>query len=172
MRFTINTEYFMKIEKLLLNVLFTLMLMGTHTTFSQESVHASGGEASGNGGLVSYSVGQLVYTLVSDNGGSLAQGVQQAYEILAVGVSETENNMTLSIYPNPTADVLNLLVADLKNEVYTYQLIDNQGRVVKTGSVINQQTQLSISALTGNVFFLNVLNSNNNQVKSFKIIKK
>jgi hypothetical protein len=162
----------MKIEKLLLNLSFSFTLFVASSTFAQQSIHTSGGEANGSGGAVSYSVGQLVYTLATDNGGSLAQGVQQAYEILAVGLPETENNISLSIYPNPAVDVLNLLAGDLKEDKYTYQLVDNQGRVINIGNINKEQTQISISTLTGNIYFLNVFNSNNKQIKSFKIIKK
>jgi hypothetical protein len=40
----------------------------------------AGGEATGSGGSVSYSVGQVVYTTNTGINGSVAQGVQQPYE--------------------------------------------------------------------------------------------
>jgi hypothetical protein len=46
---------------------------------AQESVNACGGDATGSGGSVAFSVSQTVYTTSVDNGGSVAQGVQHAY---------------------------------------------------------------------------------------------
>ncbi len=46
----------------------------------QESVNASGGDAMGVGGSASYSVGQVVYTTIGENGTTVAQGVQQAFQ--------------------------------------------------------------------------------------------
>jgi hypothetical protein len=49
----------------------TLMLFAVSAN-AQESVNASGGEASGAGGSASFSVGQVVYTTNSAASGSLA----------------------------------------------------------------------------------------------------
>jgi len=58
---------------------------------AQESVTASGGNASGAGGTVSYSVGQVVYKTNTGSNGSEAQGVQQPYEIsVIIGIEEAK----------------------------------------------------------------------------------
>ena len=50
-------------------------------SISQESVNASGGNATGSGGSISYTIGQIDYIEASGVGGSVNQGIQQAYEI-------------------------------------------------------------------------------------------
>ena len=80
--------------------------------FSQEAIPASGGDASGVGGTLSYTVGQLVYTNNSGNNGSVAQGVQQPYEIsTTVGIEITNISLDFIAYPNPTSSniVLNFM---------------------------------------------------------------
>jgi hypothetical protein len=42
---------------------------------AQNAIPASGGNATGSGGSVSYTFGQVVYTTKSGTGGSVAQGV-------------------------------------------------------------------------------------------------
>jgi len=78
--------------KLCALLLFGLGLTGLQ---AQESVNAAGGNASGSGGTVSYTVGQVVYTTKTGTNGSVAEGVQQAYEI-----------------SDPTGEVSNFLYAD------------------------------------------------------------
>jgi hypothetical protein len=138
---------------------------------AQESANAAGGDATGSGGTVAYSGGQVVYTAKSDPSGTVSQGVQQAYEILSVGINETELNISLSVFPNPTADNLTLQISDYNNEKLTYQLSDMQGKLVNNGQVTAQQTQINTSSLPSATYFINVVNQENKKVQSFKIIK-
>ena len=68
---------------------------------AQESANASGGVATGSGGTVAYSIGQVAYTTNTGSNGSVAQGVQHAYEIFTVGIKETELNISLTAF-SPT----------------------------------------------------------------------
>jgi hypothetical protein len=137
---------------------------------SHQVLSATGGDASGSGGSVSYSVGQIVYTTSTGTTGSVAQGVEQAYEISSVGIKETALNISLSIFPNPTSDYLILKVEDYNNEVLSYHLIDEQGKLVMNEQITNQDTQLAMSTLARGAYFINVLQANK-KIQTFKIIK-
>ena len=108
-------------------------LLWTGLAQAQESTNATGGDASGSGGTVAYSVGQVVYTTNTDASGTVNQGVQQPYEIFTVGIKETELNISLSVFPNPTADNLTLQISDYNNEKLSYQLFDMQGKLLNNG---------------------------------------
>jgi hypothetical protein len=69
---------------------------------AQENANTSGGVATGSGGTVAYSIGQVAYTTNTGSNGSVDQGVQHAYEIFTVGIKETELNISLTAFPNPT----------------------------------------------------------------------
>lgn len=62
-------------------VALLLLGFGITTAQAQQATTATGGNASGSGGPVAYSVGQVVYTTNTSSNGSVAQGVQQPYEI-------------------------------------------------------------------------------------------
>jgi hypothetical protein len=138
---------------------------------AQESVNASGGDATGSGGAAAYSIGQVAYTANTGSSGSVAQGVQQAYEIFTVGIKETTLNITLSLFPNPTADNLILQVSDYNNEKLAYQLYDMHGQLLNNGQVTAQQTQIYTANLSAATYFINVVNQENQKIQSFKIIK-
>jgi len=149
--------------------IITFLLLGIGVTNAQETVTTTGGEASGTGGTASYSVGQVVYTSATGTNGSVAQGVQQPYEIsTTVGIKETSINLELSVYPNPTTDYLTLKVADF--ETLNFQLIDIQGRIIENKKVTASNTILKMEALPKAVYFLNVT-KNNRIIKTFKIVK-
>ncbi|NLL28110.1 MAG: T9SS type A sorting domain-containing protein [Bacteroidales bacterium] len=138
---------------------------------AQTSVNASGGDASGNGGSVSYSVGQIVYTSDKGNGGTVDQGVQHAYEIFTIGINETDMSISLTVFPNPTTENLTLQINDYNNEKLSYQLFDMQGKELSKEQIVAQQTLIDMSSLPTATYFLNVVNQENKKVQSFKIIK-
>ena len=107
--------------------LFTLLLIAGIAQ-AQESTNTSGGEATGSGGSVSYSVGQVVYTTNTGSSGNVAQGVKHAYEINVVGIIDKQLNIALNAYPNPTTDVLTLQISNYNNEKLMYQLYDLNGK--------------------------------------------
>ena len=49
---------------------------------AQQSAHAAGSDGSSNTGSVAFSVGQVVYSSYTAEGGTEAQGVQQRYELV------------------------------------------------------------------------------------------
>ena len=138
---------------------------------AQESLNASGGDATGSGGTIAYSIGQVVYTTNTGASGRISQGVQQAYEIFTVGIKETELNILLSVFPNPTSDNLSMQISDYNNEKLSYQLFDMQGKLLSNGQVTAPQTQINTASLPSATYFIKVVNQENNQVQSFKIIK-
>jgi len=156
----------------LLNTLLTVFISGMLMTISaQQSTNASGGDATGNGGTAAYSVGQVVYTTHTGSGGSVAQGVQHAYEIYTVGINETALHISLTVFPNPTPDNLTLQISDYNKEQLSYQLFDMQGKQISNGQIAAQQTEINMNGLPRATYFINVVNQENKKVQSFKIIK-
>jgi opacity protein-like surface antigen len=149
-----------------------MAIVGLSSAYAQESVNASGGNATGSGGTISYSVGQVAYTSNSSNTGSVAQGVQHAYEIFTLGVEETALNISLTAFPNPTMENLTLQITDFNNEKLSYQLYDMQGKQLIQGEVIANKTEINTSSLPPATYFINVVNQENKTVQSFKIVKK
>ena len=137
---------------------------------AHQVLSATGGDASGTGGSVAYSVGQIVYSTSTGTTGSVAQGVEQAYEIYSVGIIETALNISLSVFPNPTSDFLTLKVQDYKNEALSYTLLDEQGKLVLNEQISTQDTQIAMSTLARGSYFINVLQANK-KIQIFKIIK-
>ncbi|MBZ4034893.1 T9SS type A sorting domain-containing protein [Flavobacterium sp. 17A] len=141
--------------------------------YSQESIVVTGGKGTGTGGTSSYSIGQIADLRLQGSGGSGQEGVQQAYEIATLGTDEfKEINLTMTAYPNPTIDLLNLVVANDKLENLSCDLFDINGKMVsKTARLTSSETVINMQGLTQGVYFLSV-NSNSKTIKTFKIIKK
>jgi hypothetical protein len=153
-------------------LLFATALLWAALSQAQESTNATGGDATGSGGTVAFSIGQVVYTTNTVASGTVSQGVQQAYEIFTVGIIESKLNISLSVFPNPTPENLTLQLSDFNSEKLEYQLFDIQGKLLNNGQVTTHQTLINTSGLPPATYFLNVVNQKNKKLQSFKIIKK
>ncbi|NQY09263.1 MAG: T9SS type A sorting domain-containing protein [Flavobacteriales bacterium] len=146
-------------------------LININALQAQETVPATGGEATGEGGTSSYSVGQITYTTDNGTNGSVAKGVQQPYEIsIVTGIEATNINLELSVYPNPTTDRLTLAVKDTELNNLKFQLYDLSGKLIQQDQLRDQSTQISMQSLSAGTYLLKV-SDNTKTIKIFKIIR-
>lgn len=138
---------------------------------AQEAIMTTGGNAAGSGGSASYSIGQGLYTTEIGAVGSIAQGVQQAFEISTFTiVDETTAGMVISVFPNPASDYLILEVADFENKQLQYQLLDINGRILENQIVTARQMSVTTTLLIPGTYFLKIM-ANKTEIKTFKIVK-
>ena len=164
----------LKVKSLTVAALLTFAF-SLSTAIAQERVNAAGGNASGSGGSASYSVGQVVYTTNTGTNGSVAEGVQQAFEIsVLTGLEEAKGiNLSVTAYPNPTTDYLTLEVdASTMHSTQSmmYQLYDMQGKLLQSEKITGNETSIVMSNLVPAIYFVKV-SEGNIEVKTFKIIK-
>ena len=160
----------MRHKKLKLSAILLLGL-GLTGLQAQESVNATGGKALGSGGSASYSVGQIIYTTNnSGTNGSVAQGVQQPFEISVVAGLEEAKGIELSAYPNPVTGNLILTVENFELPTLSFQLYDMNGKLIEIKKIEDKQTSIGMVNLVRGNYLLKVI-LENKEVKVFKIIK-
>ncbi|MDI3479763.1 MAG: hypothetical protein PWQ43_1230 [Rikenellaceae bacterium] len=173
----IHKQKKLKVESRKLKVIGVATLLtctfSLSTVSAQESVNATGGNASGIGGSASYSVGQVAYQTYTSTNGSVAEGVQQPFEIsVGTGLEEaTGINLTISAYPNPTTDYLTLSIDNFDFSNLSYQLYDMNGKLLQSEKITGNQTSIVMSNLAPATYFVKVVQSNK-EVKTFKIVKR
>lgn len=155
-------------------LLFILTGLGGISLHAQQTVSSAGGNAAtGGGGTVSYTVGQVAYTTITNGvNGSVAQGVQQPYEISVVTALEEANDISLefSVYPNPATDYL---ILKIKGEVKTQciaSLYNINGNLLQTIKVESNVTTISMQSNLPGTYILKITRANK-EIKTFKIIK-
>ncbi|MCT2408583.1 T9SS type A sorting domain-containing protein [Chryseobacterium antibioticum] len=138
---------------------------------AQSTVLATGTNASGSNGSVSYSVGQTTY-LYKGAGSQILEGVQQAYEITTLSASETVSKQEgILLYPNPVRDYLYIDFTSAPHKGSEYQLFDAQGKIIKKDVISQSKSELDLSSLPSAVYILRI-NQNGENLKTFKVIKK
>lgn len=141
------------------------------TLNAQEIVTTSGLNASGEGGTISYSVGQVSVAQNTGTEGSVLEGVQQPYIIDPTVGSEIANiNLKLATYPNPTSDEIIMTAEDLDLENFSYQLLSNEGKVLISKASIESTNNISLQSFPANIYLLNIYRDQI-IIKSFRIIK-
>lgn len=144
---------------------------------AQEIIPSSGGNTSGSGGSISYTIGQIAYKNNFGTNYSITEGVQQPYEILAVTTTAKAIDINLSVvaFPNPTSDILMLNIQNIENSKLQYQLFNMLGKLLENKRITTNQTKIDMSNLAPAIYFLKVIQTpnefNTQEIKTIKIIK-
>ena len=152
------------------SVIFLLFLLVTAGLHAQEAVIPSGGDASGSGGSMSCSVGQLFFLTSTGTDASVAEGVQQPFEISVVSSIEETAEWSLKIYPNPVSGIITVTTENIKNDRLWYRLYDTYGKLLESKKATGKQTQLDLTRYKPAVYFLKVTDQDK-EIKTFKIVK-
>ncbi len=148
----------------------SFLALGAMDMKAQDAAPATGGDANGSGGSVSYSVGQVVYASNSSASGSINQGVQQPY-VVFTGINTNSNiNLLISVYPNPSIAFINLKVENLDLQNLSFQLFDVNGKLLINQKISGTETSIVMDEFAKGNYFLKVID-NKSELKTFKIIK-
>ncbi len=153
--------------------LLTTIVIGITSLQAQQTIPASGGDATGSGGSVSYSVGQVFYHTHSAAPGSVAEGVQQPFEIFIITSTDDliSDKIHLKAYPNPVISQLTLSVAEGHYTEVSYRLMDMHGQLIRSERIPDGDTGINMDFLPPGTYFLQVFEKDR-MAGAFKIIKR
>lgn len=139
---------------------------------AQQNTVAAGGNATGSGGSISYSAGQVFYEVQNTAGTSVTQGIQQPFEISVV-TANTENvppGLNARIYPNPSAAYLHLEVSEPSANM-SWQLYDQGGKLLQTNTVGGKINEIRLESYPASTYFVKIIEGGK-EISNFKIVKK
>lgn len=158
------------LKKKLFSVLSGALFLGTIS--AQEVVTTAGGDVSGSGGSVAWSLGQVVYTTTYGSNGHATQGVQQPYTVsIPTNVTDLPEGLSLNAYPNPTTDALELNLGELQLENVRYELTDANGKLVEQAAVSASSTSIAMGQLASATYYLRLLRKDE-MITIFRIVKE
>jgi hypothetical protein len=161
----------------LISTLFSItmlayLVVATIAAGAQTSFNATGGNAQGSVGTISFSSGQVFFSVSEGANGSLTAGIQQPYDIsTAVSAPEFDDTkQSVSIYPNPITHYLTVKLEGFKDETLSCILLDQSARLLQKIRLNSDQTVIDMSKLKPATYFLFVTDGRIN-LKTFRIIK-
>lgn len=105
----------------------------------------------------------------TDGNGCMATNTKTVNVNLCTGISELSNN-SISIYPNPAKEVINVMMdASLYNNT-SIELYDAIGKLVITEKVVNNNTVISINDLAKGIYTIRIISEGKQLSK--RIIKE
>lgn len=153
-----------------------IILMSVTAVFSQYAIVPAGGDAQNANGSVSYTVGQVVTQTSANSNGSIsvAEGVQQPYEIQTVGVDNyPQIALNAMVFPNPTENLAQLQLNGFEIPADGLQttLYDGKGKLLQSLSVTDDLTTFQIGQYATGTYYLE-LRDKKQVLKTFKVVRK
>ena len=166
--FKLNSLF--NIMKLLIIILF-LISTGAGA-IAQEVVASSGNSNSAGGITVDWTLGEPVIETLTGANNILTQGMHQSKLTVTNLDDMVIPGMEISVYPNPTKDLLKIEVESQGNELLRYELFDITGRKMVLKKMRSKSEEVDMSSYSPGIYLLNVLNQNGEHLKVCKIIKQ
>ena len=145
-------------------------------SFGQSAIVPIGGDAQSGSGSVSYTVGQIATQTATNGSGSVsvAEGVQQPYEIMTVGVNHyPQITLNAVVFPNPTENLAQLLLNgfELPADGLQAHLFDSKGKLLQRIPVTGDLTTFQIGQYATGTYYLE-LRDGKRALKTFKVVRK
>ena len=99
--------------------------------------------------------------------------LEKGFKVVQKNAGITSNTyIGMSVYPNPTNDIVILEISDLPIDgMYRYKIIDVSGKELYTSVIRSDKTEVSLKSIgVKGVYFLHVLDNLNNSVDIKKIV--
>lgn len=136
---------------------------------AQEVISTQGDSYTNGGNTIDYTIGEPVIETVSDGTNDLTQGFHQTL-LTIVGVEDLEVDFMVSIFPNPTAELVNLKIENFSG--MTIRLFDLLGKELQNKTLSKINSQISVTDYPKGTYLLTIINEEQKKIKTYKIIKK
>ena len=137
------------------------------SVLAQSNIVTAGGDAASATGSVSYSIGQIDFQYSSSADYSVSEGVQQTYSFdTALSIDDIKYEFQLSIWPNPSADEMNIEYTTSYELPLSLTITDVKGAVVASQSVTQGQYSFNVNTWAVGTYYVNLNNG-----EAVKIIK-
>nr|WP_294862741.1 T9SS type A sorting domain-containing protein [uncultured Fluviicola sp.] len=149
------------------NTIVLFSLFAAISVSAQEVVSTQGESYSNASANINFTIGEVIINTGTDGTKDITQGFHQTnWNFL--GVEDFAPDYEVTIFPNPTQDVLNIKTSSYMNVTYT--LYDAQGKLVMQNLLSSEQTPIQVSQLASGSYSL-TLNNPDQQLKTYKLIK-
>ncbi len=113
-------------------------------SISPQVIASAGTHYSAGNAQLSWTIGEPVITTVSNGSNIITQGFHQTLLTTTAVEEQTVAGVNVSVFPNPTADVLNInLVNNLKD--LQLDLFDMNGKLLQARKIGSAESNLQIS---------------------------
>lgn len=147
-----------------------LVKAGNSQTLTPEVYAFSGDYFTGVNSSLSWTLGECVIETDSSTNNILTQGFQQSQYLITTIEEYSKVAVPVSIYPNPTKDILNIHLDLSDKKELRLEMLDASGKLIHS-ELYHGDLKLNLSDYTSSEYFIRVSDTSNNSTKTFKLIK-
>lgn len=154
--------------------IFTLtiifLFMNGLIVHSQQVISNMGATLQSTSGSISFTLGEPIIETLSATSGIVTQGFHQTKLTVTAIEDNYGNSMSVKVYPNPTAEILNVSLAFDDMSQIRLVLYDISGRILSAINADKELMELDFSDYIPGTYILKVFKGNRD-LGSYKIIK-
>ena len=94
-----------------------------------------------------------------------------SFQDYTVSVEEYKTDYSISLYPNPVKDLLDLKIETGNLHNVSYQIFNMNGQLITHGDIHGNAAQIDMTLLPASLYMLKIM-QNNEDLKTFKIVKQ
>ena len=129
------------------------------SVLAQSNIATAGGDAASSSGSVSYSIGQIDFQYTSSADYSVSEGVQQTYFFdTALSIDDIQYDFQISIWPNPSADEMNIEYTTSYELPLSLTVTDVKGAVIASQSVTQGQYSFDVNTWAAGTYYVSLNN--------------
>lgn len=155
-----------KYKFLLFALLFYTMSIGAQSTFC-----VGGNISNASPMYLTSTIGEPISGALERGGLILHQGQQQP-TLSLFGTGKYSIGIDAIIYPNPTTDIIFIRIENYNGPSLVAELTNILGQSFGGRAIDGVLTTFNLSALADGVYILSLKDEANQQIRSFKVIKK
>lgn len=150
------------------NKLVFFSLLFTSTICAQEVVSVQGDSYSNGSANIDFTIGEVMINTETDGTYDITQGFHQTNWNF-VGLDDLAPDIEVTLYPNPSSDVLFISTAQFDGLNYT--LTDANGKIITSDNLSFETTKIDVQHLSSGNYSVILYDRYKNKLKVFKLIK-
>jgi hypothetical protein len=139
---------------------------------AQQVVSSGGGQGAGSGVRISWTIGEPVISTLRSGSLILTQGFHQTRLSLTAIEEIPVPGLKLSVFPNPTAEFINLKIEEGDFALFQYTLLDINGKSLKTNKLKEASTRVDMGKLAAGIYLLRISRKNGETIKTCRVVKQ
>lgn len=148
------------------------LIFGSFTLQAQQVISSAGKYFKQKNAEISWTIGEPVIETLSNKSVILTQGYQQGYISSNYTKDLIIEGLRLDIFPNPTAETLNLHVKNRDLNKLKFFLHNLEGKIISHGSIESSLTKIDLYRYSNGVYLLRVVQESGEAVQSFRVVKQ
>ncbi len=139
-------------------------------SLSPEVISSAGSSFTNSSATLDWTVGEPVTSTLNNSNNILSQGFHQP-NLLVTAISEAAADYSVTLFPNPTVDLIQLQILNTLNEIIFIDLHNAEGKLLLSQQInTSSNLQIDMSKYSTGTYLLSLTN-NQEKIKTYQIIK-